>query len=217
MDPAAGQLPDQPGLDGSEKHFALLCPFPESFHILQHPLQLRGRQIAGGIGTAFFLDHCRLGFAHTAADFLSPIALPADDMVNRIAAGLVPYNKSTGLNRDSQCQNISGIHLFQALDKNLAGLIENFGGILLHPAGLGVILMVGQIGAVYRSCQLVKKHGLGSRGTLIDGCNVFHRKLLFNHKSYSIHYTINRRKRKIFSLNFIFRKSNESKNGIIDK
>ena len=56
MDPPAGKLPDEPGFNAAEEHLAAHGALVEAVDVLEHPRELRRRQIARGNG-AGALEH----------------------------------------------------------------------------------------------------------------------------------------------------------------
>src|SRR3546814_4824899 len=85
-DVAAGQVPDQPAVDGARRQSSGLCSAPSAFDVIQYPGDFRGRKIArerqaGRCAKA--VAAALLG--HRLEQRFGPHVLPDDRVVDRPA------------------------------------------------------------------------------------------------------------------------------------
>ena len=99
---AAGQVPDDPGVDVAEEDFALLGFGADARDIVQDPLDLRAGEI-GRQGQANFRAEAILAaiFRQLVADFVGAGILPDDGVVYRLSSRLLPHNGGFALVGDT--------------------------------------------------------------------------------------------------------------------
>ena len=118
---ALGQVPDEPGIDGSKEQFALLCACPCPFHMVENPGNLAGGKIGVGDQTGLFLDLLAVSFLQQIVDEIRrSSALPDDRRVNGLARLFIPDDRGFPLIGDANGGNIrrSGTNLRHRLDGN---------------------------------------------------------------------------------------------------
>ena len=141
--PPAGQLPQQPAVDGAKGELTLGRHRARIGHLVQDPLQLGARKIGVHEQTGFFLNG--LGqptLAQGLAGRFGTAVLPDDGLMNRLAGFAVPNDRGFPL-----VGNADGAHLGRAnarFGQRLARRGQlgapDFQRIVLDPAGLGVVL-----------------------------------------------------------------------------
>ena len=143
MDAALCQIPDQPGVHGSEEKLPPLCPFPGAFHMIQYPFDLAPGEICVGNKAGplpdFFLPSLRLQPLNPVR---RPAALPDNGIVHRLSRVLVPDNGRLPLvcNADGRNVAVVGADLSHSLHSNRQLRGPDFHRVMLHPARLGINL-----------------------------------------------------------------------------
>jgi hypothetical protein len=173
---AAGEVPDQPGVDVAEQQFALLGPLPGAFDVVEDPLDLGAGEVGvhhqAGVLLDVALESPRL---QVVADGGRAPALPDDGVVDRLAGGLVPDDGGFPLVGDADGGHFLGADAHGL--KNLAGhahlAAPDFHGVMLDPAGLGVDLGEFLLGHADALARLVEQDGAGTGGALVQGENIF--------------------------------------------
>ena len=176
MDFAAGQLPDEPGLDSAEQQLAALCALACAGNVLKQPVQLGTGEVgvddeaglgAEGVGQALGLER--------VAVFARAAALPDDGVVDGLACDLIPDDGGLALVGDADGSDVGG---------SRADLLHGFDGyaklrspdlicVVLHPAGLGENL--GELplrDAAHFAALIEKNAAIGSRAG-VQGHDVF--------------------------------------------
>ena len=176
VDPAAGELPDKPGVHRSKEQLPPTGPLPCPLHVVQDPLQFGGgkigiRQQAGvfpDVGGELVIRLQLLAQGRGAA------ALPDDGVVHRPACLPVPNDGGLPLVGDPDSRHLGGVHpaLGQHLgeDTVLAGI--DLHGIMLHPAGLWVVLSKFPLGQADNILLPVEQDASAAGGALIQGENI---------------------------------------------
>ena len=107
MHRAAGELPDQPGINGAEQQLSPLRTFPCTRHVIQNPLDLG----TGKIGINHKSGFVPISFGQSF--FLQCItfrcgapALPDNRMINRFSGFPIPYHCGFALIGDSDRRNL---------------------------------------------------------------------------------------------------------------
>ena len=140
MDPAAGELPDEPGVHGAEEELTALRPVPGAGDVVEDPLDLG----AGEIGVChearalLELRGVALGLEGVTVG-AGAAALPDDGVADRLAGGLVPDDGGLPLVGDADGGDAGGrgpdfphgLHRYAQLGG------PDLPGVVLHPAGLG--------------------------------------------------------------------------------
>ncbi len=134
---AAGQLPDDPGVDVSKEQIARFGPFPRARDIVQNPTNLR----TGEVGGQWQPGRAEETFAVTGlfqlpADLVRAGVLPDDGIVDRFAGFPIPEEGRLPLIGDANGRDVLGrdAGLFQGCADHLLGALPDLQGIVLHPA-----------------------------------------------------------------------------------
>ena len=177
---SSGQLPHQPGIHSSEKQLPRTRPLPCSLHMVQNPLQLGGREIGVHQQASVLLNilcQRRVSLQLLAQGRGSP-ALPDNGVVYRTSRVFIPDHGGFPLVGDAD-----GGHLLRGHSRLSQGLGENgklsrpdLHRVLLHPAGLRIVLGQLPLGHPHDVLLPVKYNAPAAGGPLVQGDNVlFHR------------------------------------------
>ena len=179
MHPAAGELPDEPGVHRAEEQPARLGLFSRAGHVLQNPLDLGGGEVGVHQQARVVLHiggELRVLFQRFAKRGGAP-ALPHDGVVNRTAGLLVPDDGGLPLVGDADAGDLPHVHpaLSQHLHQHavLAGVYLH--GVVLHPAGMGIVLGEFLLGKLHDVLVFVEQDAAAAGGALVQGDHVlFH-------------------------------------------
>ena len=141
---AAGEVPDEPGVDGAEGQLALVCAGATAGDVVENPGDLgRGEvgvedeagSVGDVVGDAGLLELCAFGGGSAV--------LPDDGGVDGLAGGAVPHDYSFALVGDADGGEIAGARA--RLGEDFDGATELRGedlvSVVLDPAGLGIELL----------------------------------------------------------------------------
>ena len=139
---AAGQLPDQPGLDGADLDLALRRPRPRTRHGVQQPGEFRGREIGVEDQASRRLHHRLMpGRGQGARDVRRTPVLPDDGPVQGLAVGGVPQHRGLTLVGDADGgEPPDPARLFDHRPAGLQRRGPDFGGVMLDPARMREML-----------------------------------------------------------------------------
>ena len=177
MDRAAGELPDQPGVDGAEEQLAFFRPLPGPGGVVQQPFDLGAGEIGVGHKAGLFADGVAVAFGlQLVDDGGGAAALPDDGVGDGLAGGLIPDNGGLPLVGDADGGNIlrGDAQLFHGGPGDLQGGGPDLLRVVLHPAGVGEDLAEFLLGSGADVSRMVKKNAAGAGGTLVKGHDVFH-------------------------------------------
>jgi hypothetical protein len=173
MDPAAGDLPEQPGVDGATGKFPLFGPLARSRNIFEQPGDFGSRKIGVGNEAGTFSEHAiETVLADALAHRGRAPALPDDGAVDWFRSAAVPKDDGLALVRDADGGNLprrdSGQH---ALSDAALGS-PDLAGVVLHPAWLRVVLREFLGGRGADLTLAVEENGAGTGGALVEGKDV---------------------------------------------
>ena len=141
---AAGEFPDQPGINIAEQQLPCLGPFAGAGDGIQDPAQLGGREIGVDGEARLFAEgfHQPLALELVAEQRGSP-ALPDNGGADGLAGGFFPYHRGFTLVGDADGRNVFGgePRLFHCAPGHLQLGLPDLFGVMLHPAGLREILV----------------------------------------------------------------------------
>ena len=104
---AAGKVPDQPAVDGTERQFAVFRARTSAVHMVQNPGDFGGREIWVEQQPRTLLKpvsgHL---FSQLFALRSGTAVLPDDGVVNRFSGGFIPYQRGFPLVGDAQRLNV---------------------------------------------------------------------------------------------------------------
>ena len=143
MDLAAGELPDEPGLDRAEGDLAALRFLTDAVHILKDPADLGAGEIGVDEEAGAALEEL---FQALCLQFLTVIrgaaVLPDDGAVNGVAGLPVPHDDGLALVRDADCGNVlgRGFRLRKRFARDGIHRKPDLFRVMLDPAGFREIL-----------------------------------------------------------------------------
>ncbi|CAM3592657.1 hypothetical protein BOSP111201_14570 [Bordetella sputigena] len=173
---AAGQLPDQPGIDGAEGDFAAFGGGARPRHMVQQPGQLGAGEIRIQHQARAFLQEIGAAFAaHAVADIGRTPVLPDDGMRQRPAAGAVPDQRGFALVGDADGGDVGRgrAGVVQGLSRDLQLAAPDLVGVVLDPARVRVILAEFALAHAARAAFGVEYDGARTGRALVQGKNVF--------------------------------------------
>ena len=174
MHSAAGQPPQQEGVDGAEGEMAVLGARARALDVVEQPGDLGGGEIGieqqPGLGRDRRLVPCLL---QRPAHVGRASVLPDDGAVDRLAAAPVPDEAGLALVGDADGGNVAGVELGggHRLARRLHRGAPDVLRIVLDPAGSWIVLGKLALPRPERA-QLGTEHdGAARRRTLIDRQN----------------------------------------------
>jgi hypothetical protein len=166
-----GELPDEPAVDRSEREIAGRGPRARAAHVVEDPRDLGRREIR--------VEHeARLG-AHLGLGALvlqaradvggSPV-LPHDGAMDRLPGAAVPHDRRLALVRDADGGERGRFHLGfpQRLPRDRERDAPDLLGVVLHPAGLRVVLLELRVAAPGDPPAPVEDEHRRARRALVD-------------------------------------------------
>src|SRR6185369_9454581 len=139
MDASAGELPNQPGVNGSERELASTCEVSRTWNVVQQPARLCSGEVRVEDEAGTLLkERCHTVFAQTIAIRGGSAALPNDRVMNRFSGLTIPNNSCFPLIGDSDCGDLIGLYV-RLSENNVRGV--DLGGpdvfrAMFDPAGL---------------------------------------------------------------------------------
>ena len=169
---AAGEFPYEPRVDGAHEQVAAFGSLAGALNVVEQPRDAGGREVRVDEQAALLLHHVAVAFAAQLLTELGTAGvLPHHGARDRLARVAVPHHDRFALVGDGNGASLSP-SLFlserQLLDGGYHVLID-FLGIVLHPSGLRIVLLVVNIAAPQHPALLVEEHGLGRRCALVNG------------------------------------------------
>ena len=160
VDPAAGQLPDEPRFHGAEEQPPGFGLGAGTGDVVEDPLQLGGREVGvddeAGLFPEFFGQAAGLQLVAVGA---GAAALPDDRMVDRLTGLLVPDDGGLALVGDADGRDIrrAGPDLVHGRKGHAQLGGPDLVGVMLHPAGLRKILGELLLGHAAHLARLVEQ------------------------------------------------------------
>ena len=168
---AAGEVPQQPGVDGAEDGLAAFGVGAQAVEVVEHALQLAAGEVGGQGQARLVPDHLAAAVpVQAGGDPVGPGVLPDDGVPVRPPGAPVPRQRGFPLVGQAQGDQVGGAQAgcVQALFDDGAGPLPDLGGVVLHPAGPGHDLRVLQLVPGHFGAGMVEDHEPGTRGALID-------------------------------------------------
>ena len=172
VDRSPGEVPEQPAVYGAAQQLPPLGPPPGPGDVVQQPAVLGAGEVGvgqqprpgpDGLGVPLLLE---LG-----AEGRRPPALPDDGAAHRLAGGLLPQQGGLPLVGQAQGGNVPRGHAAgrHALGRRLELAVQQFQGVVLHPAGLGVVLAEGDLARGHHFPGGGEEDRPGTGGALVQG------------------------------------------------
>jgi hypothetical protein len=171
----AGQVPYQPGIDGTEHQFSAFGPFAKSRYLVEHPDQLGTREIRveekACPAPYFVFEAQRLEFL--AYRRRAP-ALPDYGVVDRLSGGLVPDYRRLALVGYTYGGNLGRCYLrsVDGSDGRVILGLPYFEGIVLDPARPEIYLVEWNLLHADDRAGLVEDYSPGRCRALIQGKDI---------------------------------------------
>ena len=176
MGGAAGQVPDEPGVDGTEEEFAFVSKFLGFRDVVEEPADLGGGEVGVNDEAGLLFDGLEVSLR---LQFLGVVrgtaALPDDGVVNGTAGRFVPKDGGLALVGDTDGGDVGGIDLAFAEDGGdaLEFVHEDVFRTMFYPACMRIDLLELSLGFGDDLAILVKDDRSGTGGTLIQSHYIF--------------------------------------------
>ena len=182
---AAREVPDQPGVHRAEAQLAPFGLLAGAGHVVQHPLDLGGREIGIQHQTGLLLDACAVLLANLVAIFGRAAVLPDDGVVDRLTGGAVPHQRRLALVGHADGRDVGRIQprFGQCFGQHGHLRGPDLLAVVLHPARFGEVLVERTLGHRHHLATLVEDDGTRRRGALVQGHDITglaHRTLLLS-------------------------------------
>ena len=131
-----GEIPNQPGVDGTGNQIARFGSCPSAGHVVQNPTNLWPTEVSRERQTGLGPEPIRI--AEFVNNAFGASVLPHDGVVDRLTTLSVPHNGGFALLRDTDRLNVlyRNRGLGQRSTHNFTGVAPNLHRIVFHPAGL---------------------------------------------------------------------------------
>lgn len=172
---AAGKLPDQEAVDGSTENVAGLCLLPRVRNMIEHPADFQRAEIArqgeAGLPAITVLAAMSAEVGNIAGHAR---VLPDDGIVHRLAGSPVPHDRGLTLVGDANRCQICGMQscLLQGASDYRFGSLPDLFGVMFHPAGVGINLLVFLASAAHDVACAVEDDETGAGRPLINRADV---------------------------------------------
>ena len=173
MHAAAGELPEQPGVDRAEGQFAALRPPPRAGHVVEEPREFRARKIG--------IEHAGRSGGETAARGPRALSRAQASAVRRSCQTMarargrpVRRSQSSVVSRwlaTPRAAMSAPVRLASASGgkRHPAGALPQVGRVVFHPAGPGIKLRKLLLDNRAGPAAPVEDHGAGRRRALVEG------------------------------------------------
>src|SRR5690554_3404395 len=184
-----GQVPQQPGIDGTKRQLTGFSSLAGTLPIVQQPGNLGGRKIGINQQARAFNHQGLMAIRlELGAQRSGTAILPDNSVVDGLSGLTVPYNRRFPLigNPDAGQVRRLDTGFFQSLAAHRQSAVPYFHGVMFNPAVSGKILVKLLLGDRHLSPPGIENDGPGAGGTLINGKQIAgHSDLLFSGESTS--------------------------------
>src|SRR5215203_5279413 len=167
---AASQLVDEPGVHGAQSHLTVLGPLLEPLHVVQEPGDLRTGEVGVDDEACLVGDHLVVALlTKLAAEGRASPVLPDDGVVDRLAGLPIPNDDGLALVGDPDRRYVLRRRpgVIERLPHDRQGDLPDLVGVVLDPAGPGIMLRELLLGLSHRRAVVVENYGSARRGPLI--------------------------------------------------
>ena len=173
---AAGEVPQQPGVDGAEEQVASLGLFASALDVVEDPAHLRACRVGVDTQARGLTPAVRAFIPHELlTDGVRAGVLPDDGVVDRFTGVLVPDDSGFALVGDTDCLNVLGgdVAISESFTDYATGVGPNLLGIVLDPALFREDLLVLHLGDSDDLCVMVEDDAAGGSSSLVNGEDIF--------------------------------------------
>src|SRR5690606_34379799 len=166
-----GEVPDEPGVDVAETQIAGFGLLRRTLDVVEDPADLRAGEVGGEGQTGLVTEPVLPAvLAELVDDLVRPGVLPDDGVVNGLAGVAVPHHRRLPLVGDADGGDVGDVHapLLQRPVDDLLGAVPDLLRVVLHPAGLGVDLVVFVLVDRHDLAAVVEDHAAGAGRSLVD-------------------------------------------------
>ena len=174
---SAGELEDEPGVDGAGGEFASLGAGAGIGDLAEEPVDFAGGEVGVEDEAGLLLDEGFLAAVAEGGHVVGGAAvLPDDGVVERLAGVFVPEEGGLALVGDAEGGDVGGgdARFFNGLAGGLEDGLPDLGGVVLDPTGLGEVLGEFLLRDGEGAAAVVVDDGAGAGGALIESEEVFH-------------------------------------------
>jgi hypothetical protein len=174
VNPAAGQTMNEPGVDRAKRDLTDLRPGPQRGVALEEPGDLAAREVGVEDEAGPLVEDGLVALGLEAGAHLGGLpALPDDRPVDRVARLPVPEDRRLALVGDADGAESPGgdSRGGDRLRRHAAGLLPDLLGVVLDPAGRGVVLGDLGVGAAEHLALGAEHERGGPGGALVEGEN----------------------------------------------
>mmetsp|Transcript_14704 Transcript_14704/g.43148 ORF Transcript_14704/g.43148 Transcript_14704/m.43148 type:complete len:361 (+) Transcript_14704:742-1824(+) len=161
---AARELPNKPSVHGAEDGAALAGGGARARHVLKYPDDLGGREVGhdgeARVAPQAVLAPRRLG-RNTVRNLLGARAVPDDSVAQWLPRLLVPDDGGLPLVGDANGTHLRRVNAGHSFRYHLGRPLPDLERVVLHPAGLGVVLLVLALGARDNVSVVIEEHESG--------------------------------------------------------
>jgi hypothetical protein len=169
---AAGELPQEPGVDGTEADLAAAGAFREPRHVPEQPGELRGGEVRVEDESGLAPDRpLEASGSQASAQIRRATILPDDRPVHRTARVAVPHDGRLTLVRDAERRDLGAAHpgaparAAQDPARDPPDLL----GVVLDPPRLRIVLRELAVGASHHAAAAIEDQGGRAGRALVDG------------------------------------------------
>ena len=173
---AAGEVPQQPAIDGAEEQVACLSTLAGTFDVIEDPLHLRSRRVGvdekSGAAAPLFWSFLTREFL---TDSGGTGVLPDNGVVDRLTGVLIPHHGGLTLVGDTYRVNVfhGDVAIGKSLTDGATGIAPDFFRIVFYPAFFREDLLVLELANGSLLAVVVKDDAARRRGSLVDSGDVF--------------------------------------------
>ena len=168
--PASGEVPQHPGVGGSEGQFAGLGTLSSAVDVVEDPGNLARREVGGERESGLRFQPVGVAVGDAIDDGLGAGVLPDDCVVHGLAGGAIPDNRRLALVGDAHGGDVvtSEIGLAQRLADHLTGVVPDRFRVMFDPSCMRKNLAVLQLTDSHHRPVVVEDDRPAARGALID-------------------------------------------------
>ena len=172
---AAGEIPNQPGVDGAKQRVAVLGVLAQPGHIVEQPTHLGPGEVGGQREAGLRAEAVLAAFlAKFGAELVRACILPHDSIGIRFAGASIPDDGCFTLIRDTHGGDVAGrcVRLGNGTAHYFLRALPYFQRVVLHPAWLWKYLCMLELMHAHRFAAPVEQDATRACGPLVNGGNI---------------------------------------------